>query len=56
MLKFEILKNEFFVKNVSGKIIFIGIKKKLVSLLDRRGFIEVILEYKYKYDNEFLVF
>lgn len=46
----------FLLKMFWGKIIFIGIKKKLVSLLDRRGFIEVILEYKYKYDNEFLVF
>lgn len=54
MLKFEISKNEFLVKNVSGKIIFTGIKKKPVPLSDRRGSIEAIPEHKYKHDNESL--
>lgn len=53
-LKFEISRNVFLVKNVSGKIIFTGIKKKPVPLSDRRGSIEAIPEHKYKLDNESL--
>lgn len=53
-LKFEISRNDFLVKNVSGKIIFTGIKKKPVPLSDRRGSIESIPEHKYKHDNESL--